>query len=619
MKHVFYICLICSTFLICSLTSCNLRADVDLSDVDMTTAVGAHLSLPLGSVSAKFGDFLGTNSFEQISIDEQGRYLFSDTISVSRSYHPINLADYVSKTSATWNISDELYQLGEKLEDILNDHDLGFDIDIDLDMWFELFDHITIPGGATFELEFPVTLDLRKLNIDYSYQRVDSLIVDSALFTSRYTFHNIDFDWSCIKNIQLILNENFRREEGDTLDLLQPGKNFGEAMPIEVSKFHLILMEDPNGESNGDNIVETIDLKIRFKIENTSPLVIYKDSYIRYDFELSFIDYSAMFGFFAASDLMRDEFINQPIHEVWSGWNLFQGWILPVSEPSVKFIVDHTLAVPMIVNLQSISAQSENEEIRYATFDDSKSLRSKSIHWPMQIAVTDPLDKHAFDTILLDYTPSNGNIDTLLTIHPYSVSYLFSVSTDSTSDVKQFRITDNTNINLDAILHIPFAFHDSVHITYSDTLRNINLTQIQLDSMLQEIELIDSIEEAELQLYVTIENGIPFDIEGEFTLIDTMNNVVQLSTMEEPSFKIAIDYPYEISNNVASIPSINHMPVLKIRKEDFAKLSSVKHIFFHATLGNNYHSVNLTPDATMRIAIGLTADFDAIVDLKQLN
>ena len=115
------------------------------------------------------------------------------------------------------------------------------------------------------------------------------------------------------------------------------------------------------------------------------------------------------------------------------------------------------------------------------------------------------------------------------------------------------------------------------------------------------------------------ENGIPFDIEGEFTLIDTMNNVVQLSTMEEPSFKIAIDYPYEISNNVASIPSINHMPVLKIRKEDFSKLSSVKHIFFHATLGNNYHSVNLTPDATMRIAIGLTADFDAIVDLKQLN
>lgn len=627
MKHISTKIILCLIIFSAYFASCTFKADVDLNNVDLTTSVNTSLSIPLGSVSAKFGDFIGANSVQNITIDEQGRYLFLDTLHLSRSYHPIDISEYVSKTSAKWYLEDYIDQVKTQLEDEIKKYledeikqlYPGFNIDIDLDEYLEMLEYIPIPGGLSFDIEFPITLDLTKLNIDFDYQRVDSVIVDSALFTSQYTFHNIDFDWKSIKKIQLILNDNFRNIANDTIDLLQDGKGFGQPMPIEISKFHLLLMKDPTAESSGDNIVDSVTLKIRFQIENSSPLKIYRNSYIGYDFELNFIDYSAMFGYFAASTLMSDIMQERAINELWNDWQVFDGWMLPASEPSVTFIVNHSLAVPMVVNLKHIYTKSETGEQCYATFDESKTQRSTSIHWPMQIAMTDPLEKHAYNTIVLDYTPENGNIDTLLSIHPHSVSYALEIATDSTSDIKQFRITDNTDINLSAILNIPFAFHDSVRITYSDTLKNINLSQLQLDSLLQEVEIIEEVKDAELHLYVLIENGIPFDIKGDFTLYDANDNIVQLSTMHEPYFTLDIKYPDLVEDGATSTPSANHLPLIKIKKDDFAALASVKYILFNAELGNNHDPVALTPDAAMRIAVGVTADINAILDLEKLK
>lgn len=604
MKYLFNFYWVCIMLLGICFAGC---ADVDLKNVDMTTSINTSISLPVGSISTQFGDFIGSNKFQEITIDEQGRYLFLDTIHFSRSYHPINLSDYVSTTTSKWNIAEEIYQLEEQLKITYPELSQGGSIQLP----------ITIPEGITFDMEFPIVIDLTKLNVDYSYQRVDSLIVDLANFTSQYTLENINFNWTDIKKIQLLLNENFHRKAGDTIDLLLNNKDFGHPMPIEVSDFNLILMKDPNADSNYANIVDSITLKIRFVIETSKELTLDESMYIGYNFELNFIDYSAMYGYFAASTLMRDEMEERPIHELWDGWNLFNGWVLPVSEPSVKFIVDHTLAVPMKVNLRHLYTRSENGELRNATFDASQTALSKSIHWPMQISVSDPLDKHAYDTILLDYTLENGNIDNLMSIHPYSVSYAFYIETDTTSNIQQFRITDNTNINLAAILSIPFAFNENAQISYSDTIKNIQITSLQLDSLLQEAQYIQDVEEAELTLYFAIHNNIPFQVQGQFTFYNANDEMVKLSTMKDYTLHIALDYPQAVTNGVASAPSENHF-TLKVDKEDFDALASIKYIVFDAALGENGDAVCITPDAAVTIQLGVTTKVNATINLQEL-
>ena len=619
MKNSFKTILAC--VLICGiayLVGCTVK-DVDFNNIDMTTSVSTSLSLPIGAMSIKFGDFIGASSLQNIRteiVDGKERYFFTDTLQVARSYHPIDLSDYVSTTSSQWDMHNYINQLADQLEDKLQGIIPG--VDFDLEKWFEQYGSVTIPEGCTFDLEFPIELDLTKLNLDYNYQRVDSIIVDSALFTSQFILGNIDFDWSSIQDIQLILNDKFRYTKGDTINLLQTGKDFGHAMPIALSSFHLVLMKDAQAESSATNIIDSLNLNIRFQIHNTKPITIHRDSYIGYDFELAFIDYSAMYGYFAASDLMHDEMFERSINDLWSGWQVFDNWILPANEPSVTFIVDHTLAVPMLVDLKHLYTLSMDGERRDATFDENKTITTKSIPMPAQIAVTDPLEKHAYNTITLDYTPENGNIDTLLSIHPHSVSYAFDVSTDTTTAMKQFRITDNTDINLAAILNIPFSFNDSVHIVYSDTIHDVNLTQLQLDSLIKETKAIKEIKEAELQLYIAIDNSIPFAINAAFTLYDANNQIVQLSAMDSTTFEIHIDNPDVITNGIATTPSTNKIPTITIRKDDFDALASIKYIVFDATLGDNHEAVTLSTDAAIRFQLGITADMDAIIDLEEI-
>ena len=587
---------------------CSLKADLDWKNIDWTTSVNTSLSLPIGSMSAKLGDFLGASQFPQITIDEQGRYAFMDTIRYEHAYHPIDLSEYATTTHASWDISEQLYQLKESLTSIYPW--LGFVETIPLP--------ITLPAGIAFDMEFPIDIDLSKLNIDYRYQRVDSVIVNLAQFTSQYTLENIDFKWSDIKSIQLILNENIHHADGDTLNLPLDGKDFGQPMPIDIRDFHLILMKDPMAQSGPENIVDSIRLKIRFSIETSQPLVIDHNQHISYDFSLDFFDFSAMFGYFEASTLIRDVMTETLISDFWSGWKLFNDWVLPISEPSIKLFVDHSLAVPLVINLKHLYVLSENGERRSLTFDDSFTQTAKTIHLPSQIAVTDPLDKRASDSIILDYTPENGNLDTLFTIHPHKLAYELDVTADSCTEMKQFRITNNTDINLTAAMNIPFAFNKNVQITYRDTIDNINLTQLQLDSLLAETQIIKKLESAVLQLIVVVENTIPFNIKGELTLYNANNEVVTLSSMQSSSLNLSINYPEDITNGIVTKPSINTLPVLTITEEDFEALSSIKYIVLDAKLGDNIDAVQLTPKAALRIQLGIVADVDAIIDLEEM-
>ena len=122
-----------------------------------------------------------------------------------------------------------------------------------------------------------------------------------------------------------------------------------------------------------------------------------------------------------------------------------------------------------------------------------------------------------------------------------------------------------------------------------------------------------------------IENTIPFAIEGEFTLYDSNNQIIQLSSMhddannaQDSSIHISILCPENIVDKVVVEPSTTHLSLLTIREEDFELFESVEYITFTAKLGNNQHVVDLTPEAAVRIKLGIAADVEAIIDLEEI-
>lgn len=609
------------------LNSC-IEKDVDLTNIDGTTSVQTSLALPVGSMQFKFSDFIGENAIPQLSIDDKGRYVYTDTMYTSGDYHPVDLSALITHANDRWNINEEKQQIFTQLETNFPGLEQTLTMFIPGFTGYNSIDTIPVEkiitslnflgkqlDGLAFDLEFPIEIDLSQLNNDFNYQRVDSILVDVAHFTSIFKVENFDLYWENIKGVELVLSDNFRGI-GPVVPLPIKDKNFYQPLPLDLQDFHLVLMKDPQAESSGDNIVDSLSLKIRFKIELNQDLAIDGDRYIGYDFEVDLIDYSAMYGYFAAYNLMRDTQHQTPLTSLWAGWEWFENWLLPVSEPIVHAEVEHSLGLPMVAHLDYLYVESKDGERRDATFDEAKQEKSKIIHIPSQIAMDDPLEKRAHTHLQLDYTDTLGNIDTLFTITPHTLSYSFSVAADSTSDIKQYRITDNTDINLATTIQIPFAFNEGVQLSYSDTLSEIAISEFSLDSLLQSLPIEEDSLALTLKLYMVVENGIPFEVACNFMFLDENNDVVTLSRMTDSVATLKLDYPTVIASKVTE-PSINHIS-LELDDDDFDLLASVRSIVFTATLGNNMDAVELNPDITVNVKLGVAADVKAIIDLSEL-
>lgn len=626
MKNSFiYFFVACLALFSLFLNSC-VEKEVDLTNIDTTTSVQTSLALPIGSMTFKFRDFIGSKTIPHITIDEEGRYVFMDTIVSSKEYHPVDMSALVTRTNSQWNVADELGKIIDQLlavnpmigtyfpglKDIESIPETGFSLPI------ELILKMSSQESFKFSLDFPIDIDLKLLNENAEYQRVDSVMVRHADFTASFTTHNFDLLWEDIVSAEIFLSDNFRNID-PILTLPLEGKGYDQAIPINLDNFNLILMKDPSLPSSGDNIEDTIHLSIRFTFDLKHDLTIYNDQYIGYDFHVNLIDYSAMYGYFAAHELMYDEMIETPLTQLWSGWEMFESWVLPISEPSVRLEVDHTLAVPLIADLKHLYVTSKDGQRRDATFDANKQQKSKPIHIDTQIAVDDPLEKTSHAEIQLDYTEEWGNIDTLFTIPMHAISYAFSICSDTTSAMKQYRILDNTRVNIKTMIKVPFAFQEGINLTYKDTIHNIDIAAMNLDSLLASTLLKGDSINANLNLYLVVENSLPFKVDGQFTFLDANNNVVKLNTMTDSVATLTLDYPNAVVDGITTEPSINNIEVpLQLYNEDFETISTIKSIVFEAHLGENMHDVNLTPEASVKIKLGIAANVKAIMDLSEL-
>lgn len=607
MKRLFlYFLAGCCGVLSTCFVSCE--ADVDLGNIDMTANIKTALSLPIGSMKLHFGDIIGDTTIQKISIDEYGRYLFVDTLKFDEPYHMMNLEDYTSYYESSLNLYQRFVAQCPELSVLPS-----------------------IPADASFYLDFPITFRLRNMNHDVENQRIDSIIVDLAQFQSKFGLEGVDLSWSEIDSIEIRLSEDFRRAAGSNLTVSTSGYNFHEKIPISVDDFNLILMKDINALPSNANVKDSVTFTLRFYITPDEPLTIKNGDKILYSFELDFFDYSAVFGYFDPSNKMRDSATDYLLADAWPTWNTLNDLMLPLREPKVTFRIQHSLAMPLFVDVERLNLIAADSVTQIdATFNGETTTRIK---FPSQITLEDPIDKRVVDTIVFDHTEEHGNLDELFAIHPIKINYAYSVMADTTTDMKQFRMTDNTHIDVDAIIEAPLDFNEGVNLSYSDTIDNIyieeftlrslllsldTITEINVDSTYDAVDSVLDVQEAHLQLFLTLENWIPFQINASFQFLDENNRVITFNgDAMRTQYDLTLNSPAEIVNGEVVTPEKSQL-VLAIGKGDFKNISSIRRIVFSVFVGDNTVPAKITTNSALRAYVGISANVDAIVNMEEL-
>ena len=594
MKHVrprqtfLYMFALCTLFI-----SCN--SNINLNDIDTSASLSTSLALPLGSMNIKLGDFIGDSTIQGLYVDQEGKYHYSHNIPFS---HSVTFDDII-----------------DKVDPLHCKFDVKECIQASLPAYASL-DEFTLPSNSKFTLTLPVALSLKALKEDFNYYRLDSLAMNYANFLISISLENVDIQWKDITNMSILIKEGFSHKDGKKIRIPIEEFHFDQDIPCQINDFHVVFMKDPQDAPSMSNMLDTIHMDILFDMHTSQPLTVKSNQHIYYDITLDTFEYDAIFGYIKEPKLLSDSVIDKPLQNLWSDWNLLNGMVLPIRKPSITFTIEHGLSIPLAIDFNELSVSTIDGTRKYATFDGAESTR---LAFPSKIPLNSPYTTTTTDTILLDYTDAHGNIDELFTIHPDLVSYNYNIGIDSTSTQKQYRITHNTNFYMNLGIDLPIEFNPNVQISYSDTIRDIDLTTLQLDSLLSEIEFVEDLETAELQLLLNISNWIPFNVSGSFTFYNASNQTVTLSDMDKEFIELTIACPTIVNTETGIVEAPKETNIfLRITKEDFESLASVKYIVFTAKLGDNPYPVALTPNSAIKIRAGVTTKLKAIINMEKL-
>ncbi len=563
------------------LPSC--RADVDLSDLDPEAKLQLGLALPVGELKMTINDFLKGDLKDMVGVDEDGLLFYEDTFLIERDFHDIDLTKYMTNTKKQFKIGDAVPAL------------VGY----------------AIPAGTEVVLEFPMSLALNDVNTALDDERIDSIYIHEARFSTVLSLTDLDLPYESIEKLELVLGDNVRRAKGNTVEIPLTGAGYDDNIDILIDEFTINLMKDRTQEPSSKNVINEMNFLFRFTIKPEKNIPVTSNSSIDYDFRIQFLDYNALWGFFKPSNLMHDQ---DSIHiaDEWPGWTSIQRFNLKLAEPTITIHATQALGCPLTTNLSYFYVKSEEENrTEYATFNGNQRYI-----WAMPLFVdpqTAPIGETVTNTLVLDHTESNGRLDKLFDVRPDDIGYKFEIMINQSysSTVKQHRLTKNTNIDIEAIIHLPFIFNPGVEIEYTDTLKDINISQSKIDSIIDNSKVIDSVYIDTIRLVLMAKNTIPFNVHLGFRFFTESGEELHFKSLEEDGMNtLIIPGPTRIENRVVMDPGLDTL-VLRIGQDEYDKLESLRYIVYTAFLGENTTSVRLLDRSDLRVKIGLTADVDA--------
>lgn len=559
-----------------SLAGC--KSDVNLGEASVDSKVNARLSLPIGEVSTKFADLIGLIGAQEqttVTINERGIIELSIDQHHERDFHKIDLKNYIGTVE-----NDKTIQ----------------SINPDLAL---------IPQNTEVMVPFEMSINFNGINDDMHDERLDSLVIEEAEFTTRISTNNLTITDADIQKVTIVLGDQFRRAKGTRIDL--PNFQLDQDVLIKIDNFTLVMMADENLPPSKTNVVNKANITFEITLKTGENVIIAANSGFHFKFQVEMLEYSALYGYFRPSSQTYDDgSVDAPI-KIPSD----EPVVLPVKDPVIQMKFTYGMSMPLNIFIKEISATHSDNTQTFAQWDGGKTT-TKPLNKVLPIDA--PLDSTVSSTVTLGKdTVDGGSIDRFFLKEIKSLGYDYELQIDngkaSSMNMEQFRLTKNTNFILDFKFIMPFEFKPGLNVAYSDTIKDINLERADLDSLAALVPggVIQSIDSAELALYIAINNDIPVDLTLDGYFLDEHNNPLPLNQLQG----IKIEGATMTGSQVTTAKSTK---IVAVHTEDFENIAKTKAIRFRAHLGDDTKPSVFLADQKLSIKLGVTGDVQAILN-----
>lgn len=602
-------------FLLLTILLGGCRTALDLDNLDKTIEMDMALAIPVGTMTATLGDFLGNQQISHLYVGEDGVFQYRDTFVKEQSYNVFDLTRYPADAMKQMNVYEKLEQEGMLIGGQITGN------------------------GQPITLTFPIDVSMAELIKHEDSIRIDSAWIDNSQFMSYVNILNgLPLEAGWIDRITLTLGDRIERKDGNVITICNKGEfAYDTQIPISVDDYTVILMKNRQPSHYSEyhhNTVQNLDMAIdfTFTIPTGTTITIPQNSGFEYSMTMTMVTYKAMWGWFAPSNKMRDNDVITLRNE-WGTWAHIDNAIVPFTDPRVDLNVDTKLAGAMVMYGDSLFVEDPDGVRRYAMFDGQ---RKHEVHFK-EGEYLDPINSNPGDSVtlhvLFDKDPARGTLTDLFTIRTEKLGYGFHVGFDE-QKTPQIRIIPDMNIRANIGITLPMRFQKGLNIQYRDTIHDVNISEMSLDSLAKESEYIDTIKKADVKLFLRAYSMIPLHIKGVFRAYDEKGNTImdpdypelplQLFSQDTiyfnlPEYHLESGYWVPTAGVTTEIISLNKakselMP--KVKKIRFIAAADTKDLddIFDARPGLT--EVRLTSDQTMKIHIGLSGKIDAILDFN---
>lgn len=554
------------------LASC--RSDVTLDNMSVDGQVNAKLSLPVGELTTSFSKMMGLFGQDaKIIVNEQGLLEMMIDEHHVRDFHQIELKDYIGKIN----------------------------------------ENADIPGGAStiykntqVDLPFPLTIHFDGVNNDLVEERLDSMVIDLARFTTRITPINLNISDGDIQKVTMKFGPQFRRAKGT--EIVLPDFHLGSDVPIEIDDFSLVMMKDVKADPGNTNVINTAEITFVLTLKTGQDVVVSSSSKLNFLFEVEMMSYNALYGYFRPGEETKDS----SVLEVPISMPGNYPFVMPAKEPEITLAFTYGMSMPLEVYFNYIKAIHSDGTETFATWDGSKTTTETLRNI---LPVDAPLNDSAQSSIILNKSANSGAVDRFFEKEVTDMAYNYELMINKTEadkkGMKQFRLTKNTNFVMDFHFKMPFNFKKGLDATYADTIRDIQLEKASLDSLAaMSGGIITKIDTAELALYLVITNEIPVQLLLDIEFLDENDQVLPITPLK--NVKIA---PAEMKSLTDITPTAS-TATMNIHTKDFDHLSKTRSMRMLIHMGDDQKESAFPANKKLSIKIGVTGDIQAALSLE---
>ena len=617
-KHFYAICAIVVGGM---LASCH--SDIDLNNIDTQAEVEMGMALPVGSFHATIGDFLGdgVGNFYVDSLNNNGVITWKDTFKIARQFHQVDLSQYISEKQLTLNVYDKL----------------------PVALLIGSNKRITGTGTPT-TLDFDMPLKLTGINHPDSLnkERLDSAFITVASFSSIINPSNLPLQWEWIDQVTLDLGDQLHRAAGNTMVVYDKNRDsygYNTTIPTSVDNFTINLMKKNSlNQYEIGQVVDSCDFKIHFTftVPAGETVDIPEDAGFAYKLGVQFIEYTAIWGKFSRSRDMYDEAVVD-LSESWGDLDFISKWNVPFADPRIDMSIVTRIAGAMKVDGDYLFAEDANGNRHYASFkygattqqDFHRQFQSHEYLDPNTSAIGDSTTNMM---IPFDKDPERGHIDQLFQNMPQNLGYKFGIDFNYAM-TPQIRITPNTAIRIDAVCTLPFIFNQGLSMNYTDTVSDVNLSQYSIDSLLKEVDFVDTMKTTDVALYLKAQNTIPLDVYASMRCLDAAG--LEMKDPEDPTMPLMLFPADTIALKAPALAKEGGqwgikepgetLITAKLTKKQLDMLPLIKSIRYSAVINDKsledayskgLNNIRITDDQGITLKIGITAQVDAVLNLN---